>query len=84
MNRAIRGKSEGSKNPLTKERFLEHDVGQCPEVDVEVGGVPLRCLLDTGSNVSTLTERFFRDHLHGEDGDMPCTAKWLKITAPKK
>lgn len=34
--------------------------------------------------MSTLTERFFRDHLHVEDGDMHCTAEWLKITAPKK
>lgn len=77
----MRGKSEGSKEALTKEHFLEHAVGQCPEVDIQIGGVSLRCLLDTGSNVSTLTESFFRNHLQGEDEDMHCTAKWLKITA---
>lgn len=77
----MRGKSKGSQDILTKERFLQHAVGKCPEVDIQIGGVPLRCLLDTGSNVSTLTENFFRDHLHGEDEDMHCTAKWLKITA---
>lgn len=78
----MRGKSEGSKNHLTTERFLEHAMGKCPEVDVEGGGVPLRCLIDTGSNMSTLTERFFRDHLHGED--MHRTSKWHKITAANK
>lgn len=80
----MRGKSQGSPNTLTKEHFLERAVGECPEVDIQIGGVPLRCLLDTGSNVSTLTESFFRDHLHGEDKDIQCTAKWLKLTAANK
>ena len=78
----MRGKSEGSKNLLTKERFLENAVGKCPEVDIQIGGISFRCLLDTGSNVSTLTERFFRDHLHGEGEDM--RTKWLRITAANK
>lgn len=80
----MRGKSEGSNNPPTKRQFLEKAVGQCPEVSVKIGGVSFRCLLDTGSNVSTMTEDFFRNHLHGEDGDMYCTARWLKITAANK
>lgn len=84
VSRAMRGKSEGSDNTLTKEPFLENAVGQCPEVDVQIGGVPLRCILDTGSNVSTLTESFFRNHLHKGDNDMHCTAKWLKLTAANK
>lgn len=84
MSQAMRGKPEGSKNTLTKERFLEHAVGECPEVDIQIGGVPLKCLLDTGSNVSTLAESFFRDHLHGGEEDMHCTDKWLKITAANR
>uniref|UniRef100_A0A672FZX6 Gypsy retrotransposon integrase-like protein 1 n=1 Tax=Salarias fasciatus TaxID=181472 RepID=A0A672FZX6_SALFA len=80
----MRGKSKGSDDNLTKERFLKNAVGQCPEVDIQIGGVPLRCILDTGSNVSTLTESFFRNHLHGEDNDMHCTAKWLKLTAANR
>ncbi len=39
------------------------------------------CLLDTGSQVSTVSERFFREHLFGEDKDILSTAGWLKITA---
>lgn len=55
----MRGKPEGSNsNPLTKERFLERAVGTCPGVNICIGGDPARCLLDTGSSVSTLTESF--------------------------
>ncbi len=81
----MRGKPEGSRcSTLTKEHFLERAVGKCPEVDIHIGGVPVRCLLDTGSNLSTLTESFFRENLHGEDKDLHCTSKWLRITAANK
>ncbi len=52
-----------SSSPLTKERFLERAVGQCPEVEISIGGKLVKCLLDTGSNVSTLAESFFREHI---------------------
>lgn len=56
----MRGGTDGSKTgTLTKEQFLERAVGKCPEVEIHAGGVAIRCLLDTGSNVSTLTESFF-------------------------
>lgn len=42
------------------------------------------CLSDMGSNVSTLAESFFREHLHGEDRDMHSNSKWLQITAANK
>lgn len=81
----MRGGTDGSNSgTLTKERFLERAVGKCPEVEIHIGGVAVRCLLDTGSNVSTLTESFFKEHLHGEDKDMHCTTKWLKITAANR
>ncbi len=61
----MRGKPEGLRcSTLTKERFLEHAVGKCLEVDIYIGGVPVRCLLDTGSNASIQTESFFRENLH--------------------
>lgn len=80
----MRGKPKGSPQTLTKEHFLRNAVGKCPIVDIQIGGVPLQCLIDSGSNVSTLAESFFRNHLHGEDEDMHCTSKWLKITAANK
>lgn len=64
----MRGSTDGSNSgTLTKDRFLERAVGKCPEVEIHIGGVAVRCLLDTGSNVSTLTESFFKEHLNGED-----------------
>ncbi|XP_051931175.1 uncharacterized protein LOC127607116 [Hippocampus zosterae] len=81
VSRTVRGWSEGSGSMLTRERFIERAVGKCPEVEIQIGGVPLRCILDSGSNVSTLTETFFRNRLNGTDEDMHCTAKWLKLTA---
>ncbi len=81
----MRGKPEGSRcSTLTKERFLEWAVGKCPEVDIYIGGVPVRCLLDTGNNVSTLTQSFLKKNFHGEDKDLHCTSKWLRIIAANK
>lgn len=54
VSRAVRGRSEGSGNMLTRERFIERAVGKCPEVDVQIGEVPLRRILDSGSNACTL------------------------------
>lgn len=44
-------------------------------------GTPARCLLDTGTQVSTISESFFRDHLMGREEDVFPTSKWLKLTA---
>lgn len=52
-----------------------------PEVEVEVGGVTAKALLDTRSQVSTISEAFFRQHLLGENEDVTPTSKWLKLTA---
>ena len=42
-------------------------VGACPEVTLHIGTAnDVRCLLDTGAQVSTLTETFFREHLGHE------------------
>ncbi len=64
-----------------RDRLLKHAVGKCPVVDLKIGGVDVSCLLDTGSQVSTITEHFFKEHLAGEEKDMLYTTGWLKITA---
>ncbi len=50
-------------------------------VDLKVRGVQVSCLLDTGSQVSTITEAFFREYLFGNESDVLSTSGWLKITA---
>lgn len=56
-------------------------MGECREVSVQICGVPVRCLLDTGSQVSTISESFLRQHLLGQGEDVFPTVKWLKLTA---
>ena len=36
--------------------IIVNAVGGCPEVKVRVGGVVVGCLIDTGAEVSTITE----------------------------
>ena len=81
MSRAIRGQNAGSKISPSHDQLLQRAVGTCPMVEIRVGGVSVPCLLDTGSQVSTITEEFFRKHLGGEDEDMLSTSGWLKLTA---
>ena len=82
MSQAIRGNTLDSvKASPTHDQFLARAVGTCPVVEMKIGGVSTRCLLDTGSQVSTVTEQFFRQHLCGEEDDMLSTAGWLRLTA---
>lgn len=80
----MRGRTDGSAKTLTKERFLRNAVDKCPQIRIQIDGIHFQCLFDTGSNVSTMTENFFRDHLKGGDEDIQTTAKWLKLTAANK
>lgn len=43
--------------------FWNQVVGKCPETILQVNRVDACCLLDTGSQVSTLTETFYSQHL---------------------
>ena len=43
--------------------IIENAVGDCPEVNVRVGGVDVVCLIDTGAEVSTITESFYKEYL---------------------
>ena len=48
-------------------QLVTRAVGECPEATLHLGTArDVRCLLDTGAQVSTLTETFFREHLSHE------------------
>ena len=54
-------------------------IGGSPIWTVKLGGVAVRCLVDTGSQVTTVTEQFYRQHLQQhvlKDG-----GAWLTIRA---
>lgn len=77
----MRGETIGSSDMTSRSRLLERAVGKCPVVELKIKGVNTSCLLDTGSQVSTLTESFFRDSLSGLNQEMLSTSGWLKLTA---
>lgn len=81
MSQAIQGENTGSKMLPSHDVLLQRAVGTCPVVEIKVRGVPISCLLDTGSQVSTITEKFFYEHLGGQDKDVLSTTGWLKLTA---
>ena len=39
------------------------------------------CLLDSGSEVSTITEEFFKTHFKSKGQELLSTSGWLKLTA---
>ena len=43
--------------------LLEKAVGKCPQVVANIAGVNVACLVDSGLEVLTVTEGFFRRHL---------------------
>lgn len=55
-------------------------VGESPVVKVSMGGVKFSCLLDTGSNVSTVIESFFREQLQPKWGQKLADCGWLSLS----
>ena len=56
-------------------------MGKCPTVTVKMGGVPVTCLLDTGSQVTTITESFFCHYIQPLGKKLLSAAGWFKLTA---
>ncbi|CAB3992256.1 Retrovirus-related Pol poly from transposon 297 [Paramuricea clavata] len=68
---------EGADSHSIPERII----GKCPVAVVNIGGVSVSCLLDSGSEVSTITEEFFNTHLKPKGQELLSTSGWLKLTA---
>lgn len=69
------------EDPSDVEAVMERAIGKCPVVEVVVGGHSAKCLLDTGAEVSTITEGFFRNHLLPRGQAMKDIAGWISVTA---
>lgn len=54
--------------------------GDCLTIEVTIAGVKINCLLDTGSEVTTIAEPFFREHF-GERELTLSSANWVRLTA---
>ena len=49
-------------------------------VTVKMGDVEVTCLIDTGSQVNTVTESFFREYIARNNRELE-SCGWLKLTA---
>lgn len=56
-------------------------ISSCPHLDVDMGGVKVPCLVDTGSMVSTISESFFRQHLEPWGQERLRSCHWLELRA---
>ena len=57
------------------------DFVKCPVVEVGMDGCSVKCLLDTGAEVSTTTEEFLRNHLMPRGHAMKDITGCVSITA---
>ena len=64
-----------------KSTVLQKAVGKCPQVVAKIAGVNVACLVDSGSEVSTVTEGFFRRHLEENVNRPMDTSSWIAITS---
>ncbi|MCG8049521.1 MAG: reverse transcriptase family protein [Candidatus Thiodiazotropha endolucinida] len=70
---------DNATDSLSKTEILHRGVGKCPRVTAYIEGVPCSCLIDTGSEVSTVTETFFRNLLESKPHLYNVT-KWMRVT----
>ena len=56
-------------------------IGKAPIIEASVGGVTTRFLVDTGSQVSTITETFYHTHLTKTENQLQNPNNWLTIRA---
>ena len=62
--------------------IIENAVGDCPEVKVRVGGVDVGCLIDTGAEVSTVTESFYKEFL-AQVREVIDVTSYIRISVPR-
>ena len=60
--------------------IIKNAVGDCPEVKVRVGGVDVGCLIDTGAEVSTITESFYKEFL-AQGREVIDVTSYIRISA---
>lgn len=63
----------------TKPKILKNTVAKCPEIVITIEGVSVNCLIDTGSEVTTITESFFKNLLLAKP-QLHEVTKWMRVT----
>ncbi len=76
----IRSHKADWKVDIVPGTLKEGAFGDCLTVDVKIAGVPTTCLLDTGSEVTTISESHFKQHFGGQEIQLS-SANWVRLTA---
>ena len=75
----VGNKTDSSENIGNK---IRKATARCPTAVVKINGHPINCLLDTGAEVSTISESFFKNYL--SSSELFDTTKYLKLSAANK
>ena len=63
---------------IAKPTNLDKVAGKCPITEVLMNGIPVNCLIDSGSEVTTITDSYF----HQNFKDIPIyQCKWINLSA---
>lgn len=74
--------SQGAVGEVTSLSLsMSHLMSSCPHLAVQMGGVHVPCLVDTGSMVSTIKESCFHDHFNPWGQDQHKSCQWLQLRA---
>ncbi len=73
---ALSGEQHGSTNRLDMDKV----VGTCPTIQILMNNVPLICLVDTGSQVTTITNSLYEQFVSHFPGLMDVSA-FIKVNA---
>ncbi len=76
----IRSHKADWKVDIVPGTLKEGAFGDCLTVDVKIAGVPTKCLLDTGSEVTTISESHFKQNFGGQEIQLS-SVNWVRLTA---
>lgn len=62
MSSTVKGETVG-RSRYTFAEVRKNGIGNCPKGKVQVGGVVIECVLDTGSSISTVSQSFYERYL---------------------
>lgn len=74
----VAGSHATGSGETNKSSLLHKAVGECPEDEVGLSGTKVKCLVDTGAQVSTVTESFFYQYL-AEREELVDVSAFIKI-----
>lgn len=68
-----------SVSPTERQQVYLNTIGNCPEDTASIMGQDFRCLIDSGSQISSITEKFFNEHFRDRIGQLTSTS-WVTVS----